>query len=885
MKNKTRVYLFGVAVFAITFCPFFASASVSSAVSYLEAQDQNAWITQALVAAGGANIETSYLASVSEGMNPTNDYAKAILALTAAQENPTTFGQEDYVAKLKTYYNNNQMGDAGLLNDDIWSILALASVYEINSPEAIASKNYLLSNQNDDGGWSYSISGGSDTNDTASAIIALVEAGISTSDEAIVNALAYLQLAQNDDGGFPYDPSSAWGTDSDSGSDAWVITALNKVGINPVSWDKNGNNPISHLESLQDEADGGFWWVLPGTSEWNNKAMTAFAVIALADKTFPVAYFNVPEPVVTHDVHLVIKGETGIICDTNIEADTALNTVVKAASSCDFTYNIQDTDFGPYLNQINDDASVGMIGWLYYVNTVSPMVGADQYTLSEGDEVLWYFGEWGWDNTSLEEDGESEVAVTVSLPMSITIPSTVTDATINVSSLSSDDGVNVTATLPEINLSVTTNLSDTPVSVAIPDGTIITAPTGWNGIINAPRIEANSSVTVDVDSGFSADISSVIEVGYGDTEILFSKAVRLLIPGAAGKEVGYSRGDNFTKITTSCDADLQEAGDALSAGGECKIDVGADLVVWTKHFTKFTTYTQTAIQTPSGGSFAPTATNYCQEIEYDEWRVSCVDGWQYRDVLSRTSPGCSLTLEQEDLRKRQCTTGVEEEEQSVVELILEEIIEVEVLGISESFSVGGEISSSVITSEADIIVTGNINLLIAELGFKRDMALEIGYGKTIISKIVANSDIIDEERYAITNFITYGSATTLNLGAGERAGVINSFKARLGRLPATLDDWNDIINIANASLPEKADLNAEEKAKKLFKDIYLREVDSANINDNLAINMISYGLRPVERSLEKETEGIKVFQSHFGYNPFSAYDWDIVRAVSYGGTT
>jgi hypothetical protein len=42
-------------------------------------------------------------------------------------------------------------------------------------------------------------------------------------------------------------------------------------------------------------------------------------------------------------------------------------------------------------------------------------------------------------------------------------------------------------------------------------------------------------------------------------------------------------------------SDTQTAGDILAAGGTGKIDVGSDLVIWTKHFTKFITYTQTSL--------------------------------------------------------------------------------------------------------------------------------------------------------------------------------------------------------------------------------------------------------------------------------------------------
>ena len=41
----------------------------------------------------------------------------------------------------------------------------------------------------------------------------------------------------------------------------------------------------------------------------------------------------------------------------------------------------------------------------------------------------------------------------------------------------------------------------------------------------------------------------------------------------------------------------------MVADGDCKIDVGSDLVIWTKHFTSFATYTQSStLSSSSGGS-------------------------------------------------------------------------------------------------------------------------------------------------------------------------------------------------------------------------------------------------------------------------------------------
>lgn len=395
MKNKIKNFWLGLALLTMVLQPVLATAGIPEAATYLQAQSQSAWITMALAAAGQSGIPTGHLASVSGTL--ATDYAKVILALAAVGENPATFGSIDYVAQLKTYYQDNQMGSVDLLNDDMWSILALASVGEINSTEAVDAKNFVLANQNIDGGWSYAVGSSSDTNDTAAAIMALIEAGVSPSNSVITDAVAYLQTAQNADGGIGYDSSS----DSDSGSDAWVISALYKAGINPTSWDQSGNNPVTHLESLQD-TDGGFWWKGDG-SEWDNKAMTSHAVIALAGKSHPIGYYQDPGPD-PGTYHLRIEGGSSTICDTYVAGNTALDIIENGAEVCGYTYLITQEDYGPYLRAINDETAVDAVGWLYFVDNVSPPVGAADYNLQEGDEVLWFYGEWGWSPTRVSVD-------------------------------------------------------------------------------------------------------------------------------------------------------------------------------------------------------------------------------------------------------------------------------------------------------------------------------------------------------------------------------------------------------------------------------------------------------------------------------------------------
>ncbi|MDP3899712.1 MAG: LamG-like jellyroll fold domain-containing protein [bacterium] len=143
--------------------------------------------------------------------------------------------------------------------------------------------------------------------------------------------------------------------------------------------------------------------------------------------------------------------------------------------------------------------------------------------------------------------------------------------------------------------------------------------------------------------------------------------------------------------------------------------------------------------------------------------------------------------------------------------------------------------------------------------------------------------LTDFSRIRIAHFIHSGTYSTLRLGAGERAGVINSFAAAFGRLPDTDDDWQDVIKIANGRWPGQTSPTAEAKAIVAFKRIYLREPNRQNQNDDSAVTVMTYGLRPVDRKTDSEKAAIKSFRAIYGYDPSSAVDWDIVRAIAYSG--
>ncbi|MEF3305186.1 S-layer homology domain-containing protein [Paenibacillus sp. GYB003] len=179
-------------------------------------------------------------------------------------------------------------------------------------------------------------------------------------------------------------------------------------------------------------------------------------------------------------------------------------------------------------------------------------------------------------------------------PVSITVPSGVTNAKIQVET--EVTGTTKQATLPLVEVKASTSLGN--VTVSIPEGTKITAPSNWDGTIKLPEVLSNSSVSVS-----GGTVNAVIEVGSPDVTLTFDKAVRLLLPGQAGKAAGYVKQGVFKPITSTVTADTQAAADSeIAEGGDAKINAGSDLAIWTKHFTKFASYTvNTGTDTPSGG--------------------------------------------------------------------------------------------------------------------------------------------------------------------------------------------------------------------------------------------------------------------------------------------
>lgn len=219
--------------------------------------------------------------------NSATDWESRILAIVATDSDPTNFGGVNYVQNLETFYNNNQIGDTCALNDDIFGLLALvASGTSSNTQIKQDTLNFIVSKQDStDGGFSWSAPScpwyGTAVDMTAAAIQALQAAkdnGLTNSnlDDAITKAKNYLLANQNSDGGFGYFGSS------DADTAGWVLMAFNVLGMKDSTQALSTKNYLSATQ----QADGGFLsW------SGSDSTTTAQALIALAGKSWVLKIF------------------------------------------------------------------------------------------------------------------------------------------------------------------------------------------------------------------------------------------------------------------------------------------------------------------------------------------------------------------------------------------------------------------------------------------------------------------------------------------------------------------------------------------------------------------------------------------------------------------
>jgi hypothetical protein len=409
------------------------AANLNQAVSQLPTNEEWSIMAHASL---GQSAGSSYLSQPLNSSSAT-DYEKRILAITAQGLNPRTISSENFVSKLESMFDGNQIGDPSLVNDDIFGILALKSASG-NQNIINKSRQFLLANQNSDGGWGYGTNVSSDSNTTGAAVAALASTGSVPS-----SAISYLRSTQSANSGFGYTVGQA----PDGASTAWVMWGLRASGTSiPAS-------ATAFLESLQ-LSSGQFKW--RGTDTNGSTLTTAYAVIALSGKTLPIRTVTNPTPVpppapiptptpppapIPTPTPLPVPTPIPVPLPTPIPVPTvtpssplnplpllpptslpplpstltvtisypnnkifsgnisythnisAMDALISAANQINLLHQIQTTALGRFVRSINGYGPIGTSGWQYSVNGTVPTEGADSYILKSGDVVKWFWGE------------------------------------------------------------------------------------------------------------------------------------------------------------------------------------------------------------------------------------------------------------------------------------------------------------------------------------------------------------------------------------------------------------------------------------------------------------------------------------------------------------
>lgn len=163
------------------------------------------------------------------------------------------------------------------------------------------------------------------------------------------------------------------------------------------------------------------------------------------------------------------------------------------------------------------------------------------------------------------------------VPVTITVPDGVENTEIQVSQNSA---------LPRVKV------ESSQVDMTIPNGTTVAG----SDTIQLPEVKPSSSVTVPA----AQTVSLVIELGSEMGTITFSKPCRLVLKGQSKKSVGFiDNAGNFREINRPAsltgltgEGDIDAVAAVLDKEGmqEGAADCGKDIIIWTKHFTRFVAY-------------------------------------------------------------------------------------------------------------------------------------------------------------------------------------------------------------------------------------------------------------------------------------------------------
>jgi energy-coupling factor transport system substrate-specific component len=240
------------------------------------------WAGLGLAAAGrnardvrrrGGRTLAAYVSSGGRFLRDIGEIERTVLLLESAGLSPRDFAGKDLISAIRARRRGNG-SIAGYVSYTSFGVLALRAAGVSAGRATVA---WLLSAQNDDGGFGLVIGGASDSDMTGAALQALAAVGRARS-PAARRAVAWLRANQNDDGGF----GQFRGRSSNAQSTAYALQGLQAA----RAGGRAGARGLAYLRGLQ-RANGSIAY--SSTSSQTPVWVTAQALMALEREPLPLA--------------------------------------------------------------------------------------------------------------------------------------------------------------------------------------------------------------------------------------------------------------------------------------------------------------------------------------------------------------------------------------------------------------------------------------------------------------------------------------------------------------------------------------------------------------------------------------------------------------------
>lgn len=266
------------------------------------------WAAIAFAGGGAGDAQkrlAQYFSANPPALQSTSDFERHAMALQALGINPYSGTSVDYIIPIVKSFDESQIGDPSLVNDDVFAIFPLLHAGYTGDDLVIRKAvSFIVSKQFANGSWENSV------DMTAAAISALsLTKQLPDVETAITSATNYLRAQKQPDGGF-----------KNSFSTSWVLQAISALSESPSNWSTGYFSPQYYLATLQ-QTDGG---VEPASASMNTRVWaTAYAIPGISGKTWNSLLSSFGLPVVQTAPVQIATTTPVVATGTVIVADTA----------------------------------------------------------------------------------------------------------------------------------------------------------------------------------------------------------------------------------------------------------------------------------------------------------------------------------------------------------------------------------------------------------------------------------------------------------------------------------------------------------------------------------------------------------------------------------